>query len=145
MFAAWRDATEIIKTGPENRILRSKVRESEHIYNLGSYQLEERALANEVLRGLTLTVIPALLATFLSAILTAHLFSTSSDGINNLVVSLIIIITLMAALLLYGIYVTIFGRYTWLSKLILLVSKLVDYIMKRAGELKKFILDSNNN
>lgn len=141
MFAAWRDATEITKTGPENRILRSKVRESEHLYNLGSYQLVERALANEILRGLTLTVIPALLATFLSALLTAFLFSSSSVGLSNLVLSLIIVISLMASLLFYGIYVTMFGRYTLVSESILLVSNFVDYAMKTIGKLKDTIVN----
>lgn len=125
MFKAWEQETDIERTGPDNRVLRSRLKNRRDAYNLAEYYLVARDRANRLLEKFSITLIPAFIGTFASALITATIFG----GVQNttLVVSLLIgllLITIVA--LVGGIYVNIYDKYTIFSKFILSIAERVN-------------------
>lgn len=145
MFRAWEEPFQIKKTGPDKRVLRSKIKNVEHAHNLGEYRLTDRHMANELLQNFVTTLAPALLATLLSAIFTASLFRTPTIGIQHLLLILIVTLFAMMTFLTLGIYVTIFGRYTFIAKYTLMAGRTIDESIERFNEGKEWLDEKIRN
>lgn len=128
MFGAWYrfGKTGIDRTGPENRILRSKNEDVDFDADLGEYRLRRRWMANELLQSIIFTLIPALFGAFASALVTAFIFEQDAAIPYPIPYILLGMIAVITTLQVYGIYVTIFGKYTWASAGILMIADYID-------------------
>lgn len=141
MFGAWFSETGIDRTGPENRILRSKNTNCEFDADLGTYQIEKRKTANELLQKLIFTVVPALFGTFASALLTAELFMQNGSIQYSVPYILFGMLVFLSIILGYGIYVTILGKYTWASRGILFIAQKTDSTIQITKKKIREIVD----
>lgn len=148
MFGAWFRKTGIDRTGPENRILRSKNLNEEFDADLGKYRLERRRMANELLQSFIFTLIPALFGAFASALVTAFLFKQDAAipyPVPHILIGMIAVIIFLQG---YGIYVTIFGKYTWASAGILMMANYIDktviYIRNKVEAIYDAVREDSN-
>ncbi|WP_411963080.1 hypothetical protein [Haloferax sp. YSMS24] len=125
MFKAWEQETNIERTGPENRILRSKLKNANSAYNLAEYVLVGRERANRLLENITITLIPALIGTIASALLTATIFGANVQTETTIYI-LAALFFLTILVLISGIYIRIYDKYTVFSKAILAVAERVN-------------------
>lgn len=129
MFKAWQQTGNIKRTGPDNRVLRSKLKDRKDAYNLAEFLMVPRERANALLENITLTLIPALIGTFASALLTATILGASVD--TTMVIYLLLALFILAIIsLIGGIYMRVYDKYTVFSKIILSVANKANNIIK---------------
>lgn len=141
MFGAWFKETGIDRTGPENRILRSKSTNCEFDADLGTYRIEKRKTANDLLQNLIFTVVPALFGALASALLTAELFMQSGSVQYPVPYILLGMLVFVSIILGYGIYATILGKYTWASRGILSIAYKTDSTIQTLKDKTREIVD----